>query len=149
MVVCIIALVVLGVLSIFSARYRPAAQEAATCVFRMVTLRPCQMQFDDKVRAKVTSKISRKSVRVAGFVYRNFKVLSWIFVIAFILSIAYTVYGLYNYAVYGACDPSSPDSCIYNIVGGVPVNTTPGCEAPYFSPANGTGCDMNVTGCPT
>ncbi len=148
MVVCIVALVVLCILSIFSAKYRPMAKEAARCVARMVTLRPCQMNFDDKIRAKVTSKLSSKSTRAAGFVYRNFKVLSWIFVVVFVLSTAYTIYGAYNYFVYGSCDPSSPDTCIYNAVGNL-VKGNQSCPD-YFSPVNGSECIVNITpGCPT
>ncbi len=152
MVVCIVALVVLGVLSIFSAKYRPMAKEAALCVGRMVTLRPCQQQFDEKIRAKVTTKVATKSTRAAGFVYRNFKVISWIFVIAFVLSTAYTVYGLYNYATYGSCDPSTPNGCVYDAISdSFKSNITNKSCTPYFAPLNSTEpCFTNMTDeCPS
>lgn len=150
MVVCIIALVVLGVLSIFSAKYRPMAKEAARCVFRMITLRPCQMQFDEKIRAKVTSRISSRSTRAAGFVYKNFKVMSWIFVIVFVASTAYTIYGAYNYAVYGSCDPSSPNGCVYNEIGNLIRDDDTSRTCPNFSSLNNTGsCITNATECPS
>lgn len=113
MVVCVIALVVFAFMGIFSAKYRGYAKEASNCVFRMVTLRPCDTQFDEKVKSKITGKLIKRSPRTAGLVYRNFKLLSWIFVIIFFVSFIYMVVGFYNLATVGTCDPASGE-CVFN-----------------------------------
>jgi len=114
MVICIVAMVVFGILGIFSARYRKIAKEAFSCVSRMLTFRPCVTGFDDKVRSAVTAKLMKRSERLAGAFYRNFKLLSVIFTISFFLSAGYTAYTVYNLAVYGTCDPQNPQNCVIN-----------------------------------
>ncbi len=114
MVICIVALVVLGFLGIFSARYRKIAKEAFACVKRMATFRPCETGFDDKVRSHMTAKLMKRSERLAGWFYRHFKVISVIFTISFFLSAGYTGYTVYNLAVYGTCDPVNPQNCVFN-----------------------------------
>jgi len=112
MVICIVALVVLSILSIGSARYRPATKEAFKCVFQMIQLKPCNVQFEEKIKSKLTAKLM-KAPRLARFTYKNFKLLSWIFTIAFFASLFYSAYGIYNLLVYGSCDPGSA-SCGVN-----------------------------------
>lgn len=104
MVICIIALVVFGVLGIFSAKYRILAKEAFKCVFRMVTLRPCETGFDRKIKMKVVTKAYKISPRLSGFLYRRFEIFSWIFFIILIISLYYLGVGVYNYFIYGTCD---------------------------------------------
>ena len=116
MVVCAIALVIFGVLGIFSAKYRRLAKEAFDCVFKMVQLKPCDTGFDQRVKAYVTTKLM-KFPPFAKFVYNNFNLLSWVFVLTFFLSIGGIGYGLYNYFVFGNCNgPQSNGFCIYNAI---------------------------------
>ena len=115
MVLCLVALVVFSFLSIFSATYRPLAKDAFDCFFRMVTLRPCKVQFDEKIKGKMTTKLM-KMPRVARFFYRHFKLLSWIFTLTFFASLIYSGYSLYNLFVYGSCDPNS-DVCVLTPIG--------------------------------
>lgn len=110
MVICIIALVAFSILGIWSAKYRRLAKEAFDCTFRMITFRPCVTKLDERIKSKVTSKLMRFP-KLARTFYRNFKIFSWAFVIAFFVSMAYTAYGIYNLVVYGTCDPSS-GSCV-------------------------------------
>ena len=112
---CIVALVVFAVLGIFSAKYRRWAREAFDCVGRRLTLRPCQTGFNDKVKAKVVSKLLAKSPKAARFAHRHFEAISWIFTIMMFTSLAFSGYSLYNLAVYGTCDPSNPDSCVFTV----------------------------------
>jgi len=114
MVICIVALVVFGILGIFSASHRKIAKEAFSCVKRMMTFRPCETGFDDKVRSKVTAKLMKRSEKAAGLFYRNFKVISVLFTVVFFVSMAYSAYGLYNLAVLGTCDPANPQDCVFN-----------------------------------
>jgi len=104
MVICIVALLVLSVLSIFSARYRPYAKEAFRCVFRMIQFKPCDVHLETKIKSKVTSKLMFAPA-LARFFYKYFKPISWIFTIAFFVSLGYSAYGIFNLIVYGSCNP--------------------------------------------
>lgn len=114
MVICIVALVIFGILGIFSASHRKIAKEAFSCVKNMLTFRPCETGFDDRVRSHVTAKLMKRSERMAGVFYRNFRLLSVLFTMTFFVSMAYSAYGLYNLAVWGTCDPQHPDQCVFN-----------------------------------
>lgn len=107
MVICIVALVIFSFLSIFSARYRPLAKDAFKCVYRMVTLRPCDVQLETKIKSKVTSKLMIVP-SLARFFYRYFRYISWAFTISFFASLAYSAYGIFNLLTIGRCDPGSP-----------------------------------------
>ena len=111
MVICIVAAVVLGFLSIFSVRYRGYAREAFHCVFRMATLRKCDTEFDKKLRAAIVGKLMRWP-RFAGVVHRRFEVISWAFVIVFFVSLAYTGYSVYNLIVWQNCEGPG-GSCVF------------------------------------
>ncbi len=116
MVLCIVALLVFSVLSIWSANYRVLAKEAFRCVMRMVTFRPCDVQFETKIKAKVTSKLMVIPA-LARFFYKNFKIISWVFTIAFFASLAYSAYSIYNLIVFGSCSPGEP--CAITGIGGL------------------------------
>jgi len=114
---CIVAMIVFGILGLFSAKYRKLAKEAFSCVFRQATLRPCVSGFDQELRAKTASKLM-KFPRLAKFTYKHFTALSWLFTITFFLSLGYTGYSLYNLAVHGTCDPIT-GHCVFT-----PQNTS-------------------------
>ncbi|MFH1630764.1 MAG: thioredoxin family protein [Candidatus Aenigmatarchaeota archaeon] len=113
MVFCIIAMVIFGILGIFSAKYRTYFKESMRCVGRMLTLRPCDTNFDQEMKNKIVSKLNVKHPKTASFIYKRFTTISWIFVIVFIASLAYTGYGIFNLAYYGTCDPINPGSCVF------------------------------------
>lgn len=110
---CLIALFVLAVMGIFSARYRRWAKEAFDCVSRRVTLRPCKTGFNEAVKAKVTSKLMGRHPGFARFTHSHFEAISWAFTIILFISLAYSAYGAYNYVVYGTCDPLT-GNCAFN-----------------------------------
>ncbi len=110
---CLIALFVLAVMGIFSARYRRWAKEAFDCVARRITLRPCDTGFNEAVKAKVTSKLMKKHFGLARFTHRHFELISWVFTIILFISLAYSAYGAYNLVVYGTCDPVTGE-CVFN-----------------------------------
>jgi thiol-disulfide isomerase/thioredoxin len=112
MVLCIVALVIFGVLSIFSARYRQLTGEAFNCVVRKITLRPCDTKLDEKIRAKILAKVLRHSPQAASFLNKNFEVLSIVFTVIFFASLGYTIYSLYNLLVFGTCDPVT-GNCVF------------------------------------
>jgi hypothetical protein len=110
MVLCIIALVVFSIMGIWSAKYRRLAKDAFKCTFKLITFRPCDVKFDEKIKMAVTSKLMINPT-LARIFYKNFKIFSWIFVIAFFISLGYSIYGVYNILVYGSCDPTAPGTC--------------------------------------
>jgi hypothetical protein len=114
MVFCLVAMAVFGILGIFSAKYRTYFKESIHCVGRMLTLRPCNTNFDQEMKNKIVAKISTKSEKFARFVYKRFALLSWIFLIAFVISLAWTAYSVFNLIYYGTCDPANPKDCVFN-----------------------------------
>jgi len=116
--ICIIALIVFGILGLFSVGYRQLAKEAFDCVFKRMTLRPCTTGFDQKMKSKVTAKLM-KFPKLARFTYRYFELISWLFTISLFLSMGYSAYSMYNLAVYGTCDPAHPENCAFS-----PTNKT-------------------------
>ncbi|MEW6036550.1 MAG: thioredoxin domain-containing protein [Candidatus Micrarchaeota archaeon] len=115
MVLCIIAFVVFSVMSIFSARYRPLAKKGFECVFRTVTLRPCDTGLDEQLKADLVSGLLKVSPGAARLLNRHFTLFSWLFVLLTLGSLAYAVFGVYNFYVYGNCDgPGASGACILN-----------------------------------
>ncbi len=86
-----------------------------SCVTDNLRLRPCQMQYDKKVRASISAKISQRSPVLGNFVYKYFRAISWAFVILMFASIFSIGIGAYNTVVYGNCNgEDSTDFCIFN-----------------------------------
>jgi hypothetical protein len=106
MVLCIIALLVFSVMSLGSAKYKTYAKQALGCVLKNLTLSPCDVAIEQKIKGKVTAKLLRFPT-LARFFYRNFTVISWVFTVSFFVSLAYSIYAIYNTIVYGTCEPGS------------------------------------------
>ncbi|MBR9683088.1 thioredoxin domain-containing protein [Candidatus Woesearchaeota archaeon] len=116
--ICVIALVVFGILGIFSATHRKVALEAFDCVFRRVTLRKCETGLDKRLKSQITGKLMIKRPKLARFTFRHFEAISWFFTIIFIVSIIYTGIGGYNYYLYGNCNgPNEDGFCIFDPLG--------------------------------
>ncbi|HLP86534.1 MAG TPA: thioredoxin domain-containing protein [Candidatus Paceibacterota bacterium] len=101
---CLIALIVFGILGIFSASQRALAKEAFDCVFRRITLRPCNTGFQEKVKGKLLSKVLKRSVFLAKILNKYYEVFAWVFFILMIGSTIWVVRGGYNFYVYGSCN---------------------------------------------
>jgi len=114
MVLCIVALVVFSVLSVGSAKYRHWAREAFKCVLKNLTLSPCDVGLEQRIKAKVTAKLLVVPP-LARFFYWNFGVISWIFTLSFIASLIYSAYSIYNFFVYGSCTPGG--FCVITWIG--------------------------------
>ncbi|MFH1146056.1 MAG: thioredoxin domain-containing protein [bacterium] len=122
---CIFALLVFGILSIFSASYRPLAKEAFRCVFRRLTFRPCDTPVGDRLKASVVSWGLRKSLTAGTMISKSFTVLSWLFVFLFFYSLFWIGIGTVNYYRFGTCSPDNPIAC--------PINaTTCGVPLPWY-----------------
>ena len=98
--ICLIALPIFLVLGIFSVKYRILAKEAFDCIFRAITLRKCESKLDQRIKSRITGKILKYHPGTARFFFKNFELLSWIFVALFILSLIFSAIGIYNYAFY-------------------------------------------------
>lgn len=119
--ICFIALIVFGILGIFSASHRQIAKEAFDCVFRRITLRKCTTGLDVKLKSGITSKFLNKSPKLGHLIYKYFEILSWLFTILLIGSLVWSGYSGYNYYQYGNCNgPSAEEQqslCLFDITG--------------------------------
>jgi hypothetical protein len=104
LVLCLVALVVFSVMSVGSAKYKRLAREALRCVAKTLTLSPCDVGLEQRIKGKITAKLLG-TPRLARFVYRNFTIISWAFTITFFASLVYSAYSFYNFFVYGSCEP--------------------------------------------
>jgi hypothetical protein len=129
---CIVAFVVLSVLGIFSAANRRLAKEALDCVFRRITLRPCNTGFDEKMKAKILGSVINRSETAARIINKSFEPLSWVFFVLLLGSSFWSARGLYLFYVSGSCnglnqtafcvfDPSGKNNQVTSIEGGCPV----------------------------
>lgn len=101
---CIIALIIFSVLGIFSATHRALAKEALDCVFRRITLRPCNTGFKEKFKSMILVRLMSGSMPIARFVNKYFEVFAWLFFILMISSTFWVVRGGYNFYLYGSCN---------------------------------------------
>jgi predicted DsbA family dithiol-disulfide isomerase len=112
---CIVALVVLSILGIFSASNRQLAKEALDCVFRRVTFRPCITGFDVKMKSKILGSVINRSETAARFLNKNFELLSWIFFILLLGSSIWTVRGGYLFYTTGSCNGINSEAfCVFD-----------------------------------
>ncbi|MBS3068832.1 thioredoxin domain-containing protein [Candidatus Micrarchaeota archaeon] len=113
--ICFIALFVFGVLSIFSAKYRPFAKQAFDCTFRRLTLRACNTSLEEEVKSKTVAWALSKNAAFAKLLNRHWELLSWAFTLLMFASLAYSLLGLVNYIYYGDCNGPTPGGfCIYS-----------------------------------
>lgn len=101
---CIVALIVFGIMGIFSASQRALAREAFDCVFRRVTFRPCHTGFQEKVKGKLLAKVLKRSTFWARVLNKYYEIFSWIFFILMVGSTIWVLRGVYNFYVFGSCN---------------------------------------------
>jgi protein-disulfide isomerase len=101
---CIISFLILSIIGIFSASHRVLAKEAFDCVFRRITLRPCNTGFQEKMKAKITGQLLPKSVFLARLFNKHFELLAWLLFLITLVSIFWTGKGLFNFYMYGSCN---------------------------------------------
>lgn len=102
--ICIISLIVFSILGIFSASHRELAKEALDCVFRRITLRPCNTGFREKIKSRIIGKLLNRSVFLARITNKHFEIFSFVFFILTVTSTFYVVKGGYNFYLYGSCN---------------------------------------------
>jgi hypothetical protein len=132
--ICILAMIVFAVLGIFSLSYRRLAYEAFDCVFRRVTLRPCESGLDVRLKSKIVGKLLKINRLFAGFVYHYFEFFSWALVILTFVSMYYVGLGAYNYAAYGNCNGPDGGFCPFDPLSEGAQFSTCGDAPRFFSP---------------
>lgn len=124
--ICLLALIVFGILAIFSARFRPLFKEALACVFRRITFRKCETGLDKRLKAQITGKLMTKKPTLAKLLYKNFELLSWFFILLLFATFGYSLYSGYNYITYGNCNgPGSQGFCLYGAFSDDSTNIKP------------------------
>ena len=152
---CLIALIVFSVLGIFSATHRQLAKEAFDCVFKRITLRPCNTGFDQKIKGKIIGKLLNRSPKLAKGIHRFWEQISWTLVIVFFVSLFFSGRSVYDLIRYKTCDPANPQNCILSSEECSPsdhckpcncgINEVD-CQAPDYIPCGGEEtCDCNTS----
>ena len=108
---CIAAFIILGIMGIFSARYRRLAKEAWQCVARRVTFRKCDTSFKEDLKSRLLSGMAVRRPRLARFFERWIEVLAFVFVVLTIWSLLTVLRSGLNLYVYDTCNPGHPESC--------------------------------------
>lgn len=101
---CLLALIGLSIIGIFSASHRQLAKEAYDCVFKRLRRRPCETGFDVKVKAKVLGPILPRWPKLARWVSQHFELLAWFLMLLTALSLGQTIKGVYNFWAWGDCN---------------------------------------------
>ena len=142
MVLCFIALPVLLILGIFSVKYRILAKDALECIGRTITFRKCKSQLDERIKANLTGKIMKRLPNIGLFFYRNFQLISVIFIILLISNIFFSATGLFNYIKYGNCNGPADDGtfCIYSEILGTQDPTS--CNNPSECTNEACNCEQ-------
>lgn len=77
-------------------------------------LSPWNVALEQRIKGKITAKLLIVP-SLARFFYRNFTVISWAFTISFFASLIYSAYAMYNFFVYGSCEPGGV--CVITWIG--------------------------------
>jgi protein-disulfide isomerase len=115
---CVISAIVLSILGVFSASNRVLAKEALDCVFRRVTLRPCNTGFDQKMKARILGFVITRSENTARFLNQYFEVLAWGFFVLLLTSGIFALRGFYLFYTTGSCNGlNSTALCVFDPTG--------------------------------
>ena len=102
-------------MGIFSATHRDIAREAMDCVFRRLRFKPCESGLDKRLKSALIGKVMKRSPRLAGFGFRHFEVISWMFTVLMFGSLIWSGVSVYRYAMYGNCHgANSTEECDFD-----------------------------------
>ncbi len=95
----------------FFRSYRVWLRRSWSCVFKKVTLQPCEMNVGEELKSKLTSKIVLRFPRVAKFLRQTFT----FWAVAFVILNLWSVWSVFNAGlnlwVYDTCDRVYAESC--------------------------------------
>ncbi|AUG30130.1 MULTISPECIES: hypothetical protein [Microbacterium] len=109
--VCIVAFIVVLVLSAVSAKYRRLLGKAWGCAWRRVTLRPCDTTFRDDVKNSLLAPLAVRAPRLVRPASIAIEVVAWIMVLSLIVSLYLLGRSGLNLFVYGTCDKQNAQAC--------------------------------------
>ncbi len=109
--VCIVAFVVVLVLSAVSAKYRRLLGRAWGCFARRVTLRPCDTSFRDDVKSSLLAPLAVRAPALVKPASIAIEVVAWVMVLSLIVSLYLLGRSGLNLFVYGTCDKQDTQSC--------------------------------------
>jgi len=108
---CVVAFVVVLVLSAVSARYRRLLGRAWGCAWRRVTFRPCDTTFRDDVKSSMLAPVATRAPRLVAPASVAIEVVAWLMVVSLIVSLFILGRSGLNLFVYGTCDKQDAQSC--------------------------------------
>ncbi|MBF4561273.1 hypothetical protein ITJ43_03920 [Microbacterium sp. VKM Ac-2870] len=109
--VCIVAFIVVLVLSAVSAKYRKLLGRAWGCAWRKVTLRPCDTSFRDDVKNSLLAPLALRAPRMVRPASIAIEVVAWLMVLSLIVSLYLLGRSGLNLFVYGTCDKQNAQAC--------------------------------------
>lgn len=108
---CVVAFVVVLVLSAVSARYRRLLGRAWGCAWRRVTFRACDTTFRDDVKSSMLAPLAVRAPRLVAPASVAIEVVAWLMVASLIVSLFILGRSGLNLFVYGTCDKQDAQSC--------------------------------------
>ncbi len=95
----------------FFPKYRQLFGRSWSCVFKKITLKPCDINLGEELKNAFLGKIIFKFPRFAKFLDKTFSFWAFLFVIINIWSLVYTLTAATNLWVYDTCNPDTGESC--------------------------------------
>ena len=90
---CLVLFLIVSVIAMFFPRYKPFIKESWRCFWDKLRMRPCEMEFDKKVKTKMVSKlIKRDKPKLANFVNKYFDLSLIVLGIFMIVVMVYLTY---------------------------------------------------------
>lgn len=109
--VCVVAFIVVLVLSLVSAKYRALLGRAWGCVWRKVTFRPCDTTFREDVKSSLLAPLALRRPRWVRPASLAIEVVAWIMVLSLVVSVYLLARSGLNLFVYGTCDKQDTQAC--------------------------------------
>ena len=106
----IIFLILFPILGFFP-EYRRLFRRSWECVFKKITLQPCDINLGDELKNKAIAKLFKIHPGVAKFFDKTFSFWAILFVIINIWSLITVALAGLNLFVYDTCDPATGESC--------------------------------------
>jgi len=108
---CVVAFVVVLVLSAVSAKYRKLLGRAWGCAWRKVTFRACDTTFRDDVKSSMLAPLAVRAPRLVTPASIAIEVTAWLMVLSLVVSLFILGRSGLNLFVYGTCDKQDAQSC--------------------------------------
>ena len=109
--VCIVAFLVVLVLSAVSAKYRRLLGTAWGCAWRRVTLRPCDTTFREDVKNSMLAPLAVRAPRLVRPASIAIEVIAALMVVSLVVSLYLLGRSGLNLFVYGTCDKQDTQAC--------------------------------------